>query len=449
MSLIIPPPKMNYDEHALFNFIYTDYSDILQYVAEKYIELKFDYEKSQKELTVEQRTLADSNQFDPINHRIFHKFITSITNKKDNKYLTKYKNDNFIKVWLYEFYNLWENNDYLNFSNYINKFKVIIQELQNLQDSYYHAINICFNRSNTRIPKTASIKSRLVYYASNIARINVITHFSSHKPYSKHYVLKNIEEDLSERLFNDNCNDDYKDDDITILRPPPFVNVRRCIPSYNVKKKNIEYTCPNGEIITYDNDIFKSRYNICDEYNPKGKDLVEVLEFTSLVSLCSYYFNQLIENKDTFTVQECELCHHFFIKNSTSQRKYCSNFKNSLDCSKKGRNIMHQIKHESEALDKIYSKINKRLSARSHNDTDKTIYKCFRKLRKLYSDKFFSSSEYKKILELFDVIKSCSGNRELSAEIKKILELYKKYGQSTDDDTEFSSKVIEILNDKG
>ena len=110
---------------------------------------------------------------------------------------------------------------------------------------------------------------------------------------------------------------------------------------------------------------------------------------------------------------------------------------------------MHQIKHESEALDKIYSKINKRLSARSHNDTDKSIYKCFRKLRKLYSDKFFSSSEYKKILELFDVIKSCSGNRELSTEIKKILELYKKYGQSTDDDTEFSSKVIEILNDKG
>lgn len=405
-SIKVNSTEYKYGQLLLY-FIYTDYPALLKYYYSKYS-------------TKETLYLPLLDYFSKYSNK--ETFFNNSTFEDE-----RFKKDPFFQLMLFEVYKIYNNSDAsVTFEDIINE---VSNKIFNLQDLYYEALNICFNKSH-KLLGNYSINARLDYYSNLPIGINALTHLTNSTSYSENYILIDNISDLNKNLFNSEKN--YFDDDLSTYPPSTEVESRLDIISYNNSElhhtKNKSYSLPNNEVLSK---LIDKTYT--------EKQLVKVINLNSLLDLCSFEFFKLLENKDTFIIQECKLCKKLFIKPSTSKKEYCDNILTSDNkafnkpCSAKnvGNKIISELNTKTNNSLKLYEKIYKRLDMRAtRNSSSKKeleVLNILKKSKTAFKDKQISLSEFNYLLEEFNTLKPLSFNiNTLSDKMKSIIDKFYK-----------------------
>lgn len=386
-SIKVNGTEYKYGQLLLY-FIYTDYPSLLKYYYSKY----------STEKTFFNNTLFEDERF---------------------------KKDPFFQLILFEVYKIYNSSDIsIRFEDLDQTLEELLYKISNLQDLYYEALNICFNKSH-KLLGNYSINARLDYYSNLPLGINALTHLSNNTSYSENYILTDNISDLNKDLFDSEEN--YFDDDLTTYPPSTEVESRLDIISYNNSElhhtKNKSYSLPDNEVLSR---LTNKTY--------KEKQLIKVINLNSLLDLCSFEFFKLLENKDTFIIQECKLCKKLFIKPSSSKKEYCDNILTSENpvfnkpCSSKnvGNKIISELNTKTNNSLKLYEKIYKRLDMRAtRNSSSKKeleVLNILKKSKTAFKNKQISLSEFNYLLEEFNTLKPLSFNKDtLTDKMKSII----------------------------
>ena len=386
-SIKVGASEYKYGQLLLY-FIYTDYPSLL----------KNYYNEFSNERTFFNNTLFDDERF---------------------------KKDLFFQLILFEVYKIYNSSDAsVTFENII---KEVSNKIFNLQDLYYEALNICFNKSH-KLLGNYSINARLDYYSNLPLGINALTHLSNNTSYSENYILTDDISDLNKNLFN--TEENYFDDDLTTYPPSTEIDSRLDIISYNDNElyhtENKSYSLPNNEVLVK-----------LKDKTYKEKQLVKVINLNSLLDLCSFEFFKLLENRDIFTIQECKLCRKLFIKPSTSKKEYCDNILTSDNpafnkpCSAKnvGNKIISELNIKTNNSLKLYETIYKRFDMRatrnSNSKKELEVLNILKKSKVAFKNKLISLSEFNYLLEEFNTLKPLSFNKDtLTDKMKSIIDKF-------------------------
>ena len=444
----------------LLNFIYKDYSPVLSYINQKLITLHLVNESSshissalncdysEKELNLEHvlqlilsayehtsnsKSIQYSDISQLLNSNSQDNCICTFDNLSDffneiiykNPYLkdTAYSKDPFFMIFIYEFFKLYSNlsDENARLQNTLSDIKKIIYKLPNLQDLYYEAINICFNKSHKTL-KDFPFSARLEYYINLPYGINALQHLSLNSQFSKGIVLGNASS-LNENLFD--IDENYLDMNIEIYPPSTDVESRLDNVYYKASSKSLIHSKGKNYGIP-SNKILKKLHE--NKYEPQ--EIINVFDFNNLLALCSFEFFNMIAYESDFSIQECKLCRKMFMKNPKSKKEYCQNlissdsnsFNNKSCCEKNvGNKIISKLNAKSNPKKKSYDRIYKRLERRG-SQRDLKAFKDFKNFHKLFSNGSISNDEYKLILEEFDGLKTNTYNKEnLPENIKSYL----------------------------
>lgn len=432
-------------EELLLKFVYADYTEVLNYIYEKSTEcnksaktsLKNSFKKISKKLKFCTRKKYDFLHITSHHNgmcmyiRLFLKEIIH-NNTFFNEKL--FKDDPFFYLFIYEFFRLESNLDLSakNLRYTYCEIEKVIKKLTNLQDLYYEAINICFNKSHIRLGKL-NINTRLDYYSQLPYGINAISHLHAN---TISIITDNVK-GINDNLFNNEENFLY--DDMALLSTSTYVGIRQDKITYNSKEKQIIHSISDDMLSKYDipfNAVTEELYN----KTYKQKQYIKLEDFNSLLSLCSFLFFKMIVNNKNFCIQECKLCSRLFAKSPKSKKGYCDNLifsdiktYNEKKCSSAnvGNKITLELKHNSDDLDSLYNRINTKLCARTyrnkHSSRERLALEDFRTLHKYYSNKSISSTKYELSLHYFDKLKPNTYIREnLPNNIKDILDKINK-----------------------
>ena len=389
-SIKVNGTEYKYGQLLLY-FIYTDYPSLLKYYYSKY----------STEKTFFNNTLFEDERF---------------------------KKDPFFQLILFEVYKIYNSSDIsIRFEDLDQTLEELLYKISNLQNLYYEALNICFNKFHKRL-KNYSINARLDYYSNLPYGINVLTHLSNNTSYSENYILTDDISDLNKNLFN--TEENYFDYDLTTYPPSTEIDSRLDIISYNDNElyhtENKSYSLPNNEVLVK-----------LKDKTYKEKQLVKVINLNSLLDLCSFEFFKLLENRDTFTIQECKLCRKLFIKPSTSKKEYCDNILTSENptfnkpCSAKnvGNKIISELNIKTNNSLKLYETIYKRFDMRatrnSNSKKELEVLNILKKSKVAFKNKLISLSEFNYLLEDFNTLKPLSFNKDtLTDKMKSIIDKF-------------------------
>ena len=427
LSLQLNNIKYSYGE-LLVSFIYTNYTPIIKFIKTTYDNLKIKelWEEIQKtnpmpkelEKLIVKTNTSDSENLQKIKIDLYNSldsFFNTVIYK--NIYLNdkKYQNDMFLKLFIYEFFILYNklNKVEFNFEEILNGIDKIIYKISNLQDLYYEAINICFNASHVLLKKY-DVDTRLNIYANMPYSVNAIKHFYKSSHMLECYLPMSALDNLNKKIFN--YEDNYQDEDIDLYSPSTDVMSRKDTVKYDSKKNKIIHTYPKN-------------YNLAPDNLKKCEKYIKVIEFDSLLSLCNFLFFKLIDCKSSFTIQECGLCQKLFYKKKTSAKIYCDNiFTNGKRCSDKnvGAKISQKVKDKNSQLDKKYNSIYQRLFKRENDDPfePRETLSDFKKFRKAFKKNIITLDEFSTILKYYDKLdKRIYSTENLPQNLMKI---YKK-----------------------
>lgn len=386
----------------LLKFIYTDYTPIYQ-----------------KMLKILKETNSKKETLDKLNNEELFSYLINLL----KKIISSKEAENNDPIYLLIFYELFVKYSNLNYDSdcskeieFIKNFPSIILKLQ---DFYYEALNICFNRSYKFLRKLP-INARLDYYSHFEYSINVLTHLANEQ-----YIIAypTTLKELNKDAFNEDKN--YVDDIYNYLdcySTSTNVEFRKDKPYYDRKNKVIKHTVSNNYNLTHTTNYVIERIK---QKKYKEPDCLLALNFNNISSLCSYEFYKLIEKREKFSIQECKLCNKLFIKRINSKKEYCDNiFEDNKPCSQIGRRIINEINKNNDNIENLYNKIYKKIWNRANNyNKDKEFLKTIQKLNKAYTKRKISSNEFQNCLEEFEKIKKNSFEKNnLSSETIKILD---------------------------
>ena len=249
-----------------------------------------------------------------------------------------------------------------------------IQKYVNLQDFYYEALNLCFNKSHLVLNKY-NLEQRIALYSATSNGFNALRDFSKYALYSERYIV----EYKGKEIFMDTNYTDSEDGLDLFTTPSTDVLSRKIHVTYDKKEKKLHYN-------------FHKNYNITVQETPELEDykninINKVIEFKNVLSLCNFEFNKLLEYKNSFIIKECQLCKKLFIT-TNNERVYCSNIfiEYGEPCSspKVGKKIFEQLdlkeKEKVNSPKQRYKKIYKRLKARQSTKDKKassTLFNCY------------------------------------------------------------------------